>query len=1333
MTGRKPTATKKQRALKRTDKKSFPTTPDEERFEARGRQPRIVAVGASAGGLEALEQFFRALGSDTGFAFVVIQHLSPDFPSMMDELLGRHSPMRICQITKGTQIEPNVIYLRPARQTLTVKRGVLELVDEDVHKHLSLPIDAFLNSLAQDVGDRAIGIIFSGTGSDGSAGAAVINEAGGTMLVQEPSTARFESMPRTIIERNLASGVASPAGLAALVHRLAAGLNLPGVDEETEDGQPLDPETVILRLLQRRCGTDFGYYKMSTVGRRIRRRAELSRTEGLSDYVTLLKRVPEELDLLTKDLLIGVTEFFRDAEAFQRFGDSAIAPIGRSLGGDEPFRVWVPGCATGEEAYSIAMVLSEAAREADVELNAKIFATDIYAPALEVAGRGIYDEASFGRLPSDFIERYFDTTSGRFQVKPSLRRLVVFSSHNLLKDPPFTRMDLISCRNLLIYFNEVAQQKVLTFFHLALNVNGTLFLGPSETLNDLSEEFAVIDSKWRIFRKLRDVRLRESLRMLPPSTFKAQRSEGFNVPVGPRGRASAIQAGLAHRRGLTKAYDMLLERHAPPSVLVDRQGMIVHVFGDARKYLSIASGMFTAQLVDSVDERLRHPILAGIERMRGSGASPFTRHLTLEGSEGGVLSMKLCIERLDRGEWVDDGYSLITFHEQRRNTIQSVSDAVPAPATGALIDDLEIYRERIAELEHELRVTEESLQSTIQEMETTNEELQATNEELMASNEELQSTNEELHSVNEELFTVSAEHQRKIDELLEVTADLDHVLTSTEIGVIYLDRELRLRRFTPAAAAIFNLLEHDVGRPFDHVRPRFKDFDLIDKLRTAASEGIGEYELEIEDRTYLLRILPYEVSPQLGGYGLTFIDLTQRKRAELAVLVSESRLREIVNTALDAIVVIDETGIIQSTNPATEYIFGYTNEELIGKNVSCLMPDDHAAGHDSYLENYRRSGVRKIIGIGREVQARRNDGTFVTVDLGIAEWRDAHGVRFFTGMMRDMTERKMVQRRLTDALRTITLAAEAGEMGTWHLDIETGALEFSDELLRILGQKREKWVGTPDAFAALIHPDDIERWRERREQALERGDRLDLEFRIVRPDGAVRWIHSRGDIRRTTAGGAVEAYGVMIDITERKQLEDRQALLIAELDHRVKNTLARMTSIVESSRKGAGSIDAYTVSIVGRLNALARSHARLSRSRWTGAGLKALVEEELAPYQLNSNVSVDGPDVVLNPEASQAMCMIFHELCTNAAKYGAFSRDTGYVRIDWEITNKKDRAWLEMTWHEDGGPIKKPGHTGFGTRLIRNLLRHGLGGTADLSIEEDGVNCQIRVPIANIR
>jgi two-component system CheB/CheR fusion protein len=1292
----------------------------------------IVGIGASAGGLEALEQLFLSLPVDTGFAFVVVQHLSPDFPSMMRELLARHSRMPIFPIGDGMKVEPNTIYLRPARQTLFVRGPQLFLEREDPTPHLSLPIDVFLKSLAESRGDRAVCIVLSGTGGDGTQGAAAIREAGGKVLVQDPSSARFDSMPRSVIDLNIADAIARPEQLAGLVARLASNqpLPVPSDDEDAANGGTASPESAILRLLQRRCGTDFGYYKMSTVDRRIRRRANMARRKDLADYADLLKENTHELDLLTKDLLIGVTEFFRDWDAFKCLQEQVIAPTAERLGRPEQFRVWVPGCATGEEAYTIAMVLTEVARAADIELNVKIYATDIYSPALEIASRGRYDLKGLAALPTPLLNRYFDRSGDGYQVKSSLRRLIVFSKHNLLSDPPFTRIDLISCRNLLIYFNETAQRKVLNFFHLALKVDGTLLLGSSESLNELADEFDVVDGKWRLFRKIRDVRLRESFRLLPPSALTADLSNGALLrrpaPHGPRAGAATLS-----RRNLSGLYSSLMDRFAPPGVLVDALGHIVLVFGDTQRYLSIASGEFTSLLVDIVDEPFRHAIFAGLERARGSAPKPFVRHVAWETPAGASVSIRLTVERVELDKAGEEVHALVLFEEHLRPETRALAD--PEETSQAAAVELDIYQQRIQELEHELKTTEENLQSTIEEMETTNEELQATNEELMASNEELQSTNEELHSVNEELYTVSAEHQRKLDELLEVKANRDNILTSTEVGVIFLDKDLKLRLFTPVAARIFNLLESDVGRAFEHIRPPFTGFDLMAALkRTERGAGLKEHEVEIGDHTYLLRILPYEISDRLAGIGLTFIDVTQRKHSEMAVKAAEQQFAAVVNTAPDAIVVIDNKGSIRSANPATLTIFGYTEQELVGQSVSCLMPADQADAHDRYIESYERSKIKNIIGVGREVQGRRKDGSLVALDLAITEWWDADGEHLYAGVMRDITGRNLAKRKLTDALRTITLAAEAGEMGTWHFYIGSDQLDISDEVLRILGRQRSEWAGTTGALQATVHPDDVGSCILCGEQAFALGDRIDNEFRIVRPDHACRWVHLRGDVRRAPDGQAVEAYGVMADITERKQWEERQQLLVVELDHRVKNMLARMGAIIESSRQSATSIDDFSAAIIGRLNALARSHTHLSRSRWTGAALRTLIEEELTPYLADGNVTYDGPEVALNADATQSLSMVLHELSTNAAKYGAFSIDTGRLTIRWNIVQGDRAAWLDLRWRELGVEVIKPTRAGFGTKLIESLLSHGLGGKVDLKFGKKGVSCAMRLPIANL-
>ena len=630
------------------------------------RPVRIVAIGASAGGLEALETFFDAMVADTGAAFIIVQHLSPDFPSVMDELVARHTRMKIRTVKSGMEVEPNVIYLRPARQTLIIEQGHLVLTQEDKTTHLNFPIDAFLKSLASDQKEAAIAVILSGTGTDGTLGAAAVRDAGGTVLAQEPDTARFDSMPRTVIERNLANGAASPKMLPRMLQRILSGEPLQIADEHEDDAAG-DPERHILQLLQRRCGTDFGHYKKTTVGRRIRRRAEMAHFDTLAAYAAKLEQEPEEIDLLSKDLLIGVTSFLRDPEAFKVLAEKVVPRIMANVSAQRPLRVWVPGCATGEEAYSIGILLLEHARREGIELNAKIFATDIFRPALERAGRGVYDEAIVKSLGPELLERYFDMSGDHYVVKQQLRRYVVFSVHNLLKDPPFTRMDVVSCRNLLIYFDEVAQRTAMMLFHFALDRNGILFLGPSETVSELADEFGVVDQHWRIFRKLRDVRLRESLRL--PSSISLRDDPPSNADVRFPSLATAgggAARSAPHRRGLAKAYDAILDRFAPAGVLVTRDGTILHVFGDAHKYLEFKGGRFSPLITNAAAEELRHTISTGLERMRGRNTAPFVRRVQCRLGNEQPKTFKVAVERLNGSEWQDEDYCMVTFAEVAR-------------------------------------------------------------------------------------------------------------------------------------------------------------------------------------------------------------------------------------------------------------------------------------------------------------------------------------------------------------------------------------------------------------------------------------------------------------------------------------------------------------------------------------------------------------------------------------------------------------------------------------------------------------------------------------------
>lgn len=840
---------------------------------SRHRQVRLVGIGASAGGLEALERLFDAMPSNSGLAFAIVQHLSPDFKSMMNELLGRHSPMRICHAADGQEIEPNTVYLNPPRQNLVVQNGCFYLKTPDSSETPNHPIDAFFASLAKERVNEAIGIILSGTGNDGTKGALAVMAAGGTMLIQDPGSAKFESMPRSAIEAGAASISLIPDEMPLALERLIAGKAL--IDDQ--DGAPaLDPEEDILNLLERSYGANFAYYKRSTVGRRITRRAALCGIQNLANYAELLRQEHAELERLYADLLIGVTAFFRDSAAFDALTREAFPQFARKMKLGRQIRIWAPGCASGEEAYSIGIAITEFARKRKLPLNVKIFATDLHSTSLETAGRGVYKAAALKDLPPELVQRYFDQNGQDFHVKPALRKLVAFSAHNLIKDPPFTHIDLVSCRNLLIYFDETAQKKVIALFHFALNKDGIIFLGPSETLGDMQKEFAPLDERWRVFKKMRDIVFPEATRLLPLRTFGTRGNDNYKPAKNRMPAAAAIPSSLRQdRRPLLLAYDEVLARYAPPALLLTRGGELAHVFGAGQKYLKVKAGAFSLKIGDVAIEPIKFAIADALEELRKGGSQTPSTLVELSGE--GVSAVEVRCELLSKSLGGED-YVLVTLTEQKPPASNSTKGSKKFIKQ---LDINEALQGRVEQLERTLHHSEESLQTTIEELETSNEELQSTNEELMSSNEELQSTNEELHSVNEELYTVSAEHQRKIEELTALTIDIDHILRSSEIGTIFIDPELRIRRFTLGIANIFNLFERDIGRPIADVSPRFFYPGIAGDVSQVASTGVEtEQSITSGNMTFLMRVIPYKILDKMQGVVVTLIDTTRLKLAE---------------------------------------------------------------------------------------------------------------------------------------------------------------------------------------------------------------------------------------------------------------------------------------------------------------------------------------------------------------------------------------------------------------------------------------------------------------------
>lgn len=893
----------------------------------------LVGIGASAGGLEALEQFFSRMPADTGMAFIVIQHLSPDFKSLMSELLSRHTDMPIYRVRDGMKVEANSVFLLPPKKEMVISDGRFVLTDKDPQQPLTLPIDIFFRSLAQDAREKAIGIILSGTGSDGSRGVRSIHESGGLILVQDERSAKFDGMPRSAIATGCADLVLSPESMPEALlkyarHPLSRPLRLR--PRSSPQDPEADPMSRLIAMLVAAYGIDFSHYKTTTVARRVERRLLLRQIPGIEEYSEELQNNPAELDALYRDLLIGVTRFFRDPEAFAILEDRVIERLASKQVIEEGLRIWVAGCATGEEAYSVAILLHEKLTAMELPAHFKIFATDAHRESLEFASAGVYSESSLGDVQPARVERYFTRTDGGYRISPEIRRSVVFAPQNILKDPPFTKIDLLCCRNLLIYFRPAAQRKVLSLFHFALNTGGFLFLGPSESVGDLHDEFDTIDQHWRILQKRRDVRQPPSLGLSLPSRLDVLR---------PAGAGAARPAPPSTDLRLLRAYDALLDRFVPPSLLVNDRLEVVHTFGEAGKYMRQPGGRATLDAVQLVHEDLRIALSTGLQRAAKERQAVSYQGVRARMGESEEL-VRLTVEPLpDR--YGDSLFLFVTFE-----AVQT------APATQPEAHEFQPedqVRQHLADVEQELQYTREHLSATIEELETSNEELQATNEELVASNEELQSTNEELHSVNEELYTVNAEYQNKIDELTQLTNDMDNLLSSTDIGTVFLDTQFRIRKITPAVSASFNLLPQDVGRPIEHISSNLEYSSLMEDLVTVRETG-RRLEREVRNRTgawLLMRVLPYrtEISA-VEGLVITFTDITAIRRAQQDLRQSEANFRQLADF-VNAIfwLTSPDLRMIIYVSPAYEKLWKRSLESLCQNPVSWMQaihPDDLA-------------------------------------------------------------------------------------------------------------------------------------------------------------------------------------------------------------------------------------------------------------------------------------------------------------------------------------------------------------------------------------------------------
>ena len=960
----------------------------------------VVAIGASAGGLEAFQELFRHMPADTGYAFVVLQHLSPRHETLIPELLAPLTAMPVRTVEEETVIEANHIYVMPPHGTLTVDDCVLYLSRSSRIRGRRSPIDRFFRSLAEDQEDEAVGIILSGTGTDGALGLKAIKERGGLTLSQAPEAARYDSMPRSAV---LTGAVDFVLPIERMPARMIEHLR----QRREAEGQWGNPEKFreevasylgkICAILRRETGHDFRRYKQSTLVRRVRRRMSEARSPSVYAYVERLSQEPKEVEQLFRDLLISVTHFFRDPEAFELLAAKVVPRLFEGKDADGFVRVWVAGCATGEEAYSLAILLREHLAGIENPPQVQVFATDIDAQALETARQALYSEGIASQISAERLERYFVKHGNMYQVSRDIREMCLFSLHNLIADPPFSRLDLVSCRNVLIYLESDLQKKVIALFHYALRTGGYLLLGPSEMVSGQPELFRTLDKKHRVFQS-RDTVPR------PP----------FRFPLSERGRLGVRLIDESHRRSVPRQQEVartfetiLLESYAPACVVVNERGDIVYFSPRTGRYLEPPSGTPTMSVVDMARKGLRLDIRTALHKAVNSRVPVVHENVTFE-LDGQKHQVNLIVRPMpELGD--DPGLFMVVFQEV---VAVATEGAVLFSAGLVALDDPIVRR-----LEAELRSTKDYLQATLEELESSNEELVSSNEELLSMNEELQSANEELQtskeelqSVNEELETVNAELKKKVEELDRVNSDLQNLFQSTRIATVFVDRELRIKKFTPATVEVFRLIDGDVGRPIADIAPRFTGGDLVRDIREVLRTlSIRERQVRVEEGEawYLLRILPYRtVEDVIDGVVLTFLDITELKRTE----AERERLAAIVDSSEDGIIGKTLDGVITSWNAGAERMYGHSAREVIGRTLDLIVPPDQRPLMAAAFERLRQ-GIKVE---PFETTRVRKDGTRFDISLTFSPIRDAYGrVVGASGIDRDISERK----RADEALR----------------------------------------------------------------------------------------------------------------------------------------------------------------------------------------------------------------------------------------------------------------------------------------------------------------------------
>ena len=1135
--------------------------------------------------MKVLQRFFEAVPANLGAAFVVIVHLDPDVRSELPAIIATRTKMPVKQVARAEPLVKDCVYVVPPDRRLRLSDHEIDAVAFDEPRGRRAPIDLFFRSLAEQHSD-GFAVVLTGAGSDGAAGVKAIKEGGGIVLVQSPDEAEYPSMPRSAIATEAADFVL-PVG--ELVEQLA---ELIRAKRDTPDEPKPDQEEQLRRILAHvrvRTGHDFTHYKRSTVLRRILRRMQVARKDNLEEYAAYLRENAEEASLLLSDLLISVTTFFRDPKAFEALAKHAIPNLFANSASGAPIRVWVAGCATGEEAYSVAFLLLEEASRHALRPEIQVFASDMDARALAIAREGRYPIAIEADLTEERLRRFFARDGEYFRVKRDLRDIVLFASHSVLKDPPFSRLDLISCRNLLIYLDRDLQQQVLVTLHYGLSGDGYLFLGTSESAESPEGLFRVVDRDARLYQSAG-----KSMDRLPTLPRIAGIAAGFEPLAPPSGPpiASARAAHTLHREAL--------EALAPPSILVDATMRVVHLSENAGRYLLPSAGPLTTDIADLVRPELRFDLRGALHRALERDEATLTSG-TMVRFNGASTRVYMQIKPAGGSDpEKKTRYALVMFMEGEAGQHPDAnSNGLGQAPTSETINRL---REELELTQAHLRTTREESEAANEELRAANEELQSINEEYRSTAEELETSKEELQSINEELQTVNSELKLKLETVSRANSDLQNLMAATDFATLFLDPGLRIKRFTPKLADLFNITPSDAGRPITDFTHQL-DYDTLASDAKRVLDDLSPIEREIksrDERWYQVRYRPYRtVDDKIDGVVVTFLEVTERRRMEDALRLSEQNLRQemrLVELSRSPIFIWEFDGGVVQWNRGSEELYGFTPQEAIGKRKDLLLRTE------------------------------------------------VPGSSF---------------------------------------------LAIKDALARTGNWKGELYHYTKG------------------------GRRLMVESNLELIDTAAK----RFVLESTR------------DITESKAWTERQALLLRELTHRVKNTLTIVQSFVQQSWRNSHGPDEFIERVNGRIAALANAHKILVDSEWRGADLYQLIRSQLGGYVegFPHRLQLHGEPVVLQADVATPFGMLLHELATNAAKYGALSGDKGEVDLGWKVETRNQMPWLVVDWREKNGPrVKKPTVMGMGTRVIQSGLP---GAKVQHDFRPEGVQCRIEIAL----